>query len=35
MGWMGAQLQSGQVSTYAWVLVLGVIALLGAFVRVH
>jgi NADH-quinone oxidoreductase subunit L len=35
MGWMGSQLQSGQVGTYAWVLVLGVIALLGAFVRVH
>ena len=35
MGWMGAQLQSGQISTYAWVLVLGVIALLGAFARVH
>ena len=35
MGWMGSQLQSGQVGTYAWVLVLGVIALLGAFVRTH
>ncbi len=35
VGWMGAQLQSGQVGTYAWVLVLGVIALLGAFVRVR
>jgi NADH-quinone oxidoreductase subunit L len=35
MGWMGSQLQSGQLGTYAWVLVLGVIALLGAFVRVH
>jgi NADH-quinone oxidoreductase subunit L len=35
IGWMGAQLQSGQVGTYAWVLVLGVIALLGAFVRVR
>jgi NADH-quinone oxidoreductase subunit L len=35
MGWMGAQLQSGQIGTYAWVLVLGVIALLGAFARVH
>ena len=34
-GWMGSQLQSGQLGTYAWVLVLGVIALLGAFVRVH
>jgi len=35
MGWMGSQLQSGQIGTYAWVLVLGVIALLGAFARVH
>jgi NADH-quinone oxidoreductase subunit L len=35
LGWMGSQLQSGQIGTYAWVLVLGVIALLGAFVRVH
>jgi NADH-quinone oxidoreductase subunit L len=35
IGWMGSQLQSGQVGTYAWVLVLGVIALLGAFARVH
>jgi NADH-quinone oxidoreductase subunit L len=31
IGWMGAQLQSGQVGTYAWVLLIGVIALLGAF----
>ena len=35
MGWIGSQVQSGQLGTYAWVLVLGVIALLGAFVRVH
>jgi NADH-quinone oxidoreductase subunit L len=35
VGWMGSQVQSGQLGTYAWVLVLGVIALLGAFVRVH
>ncbi len=35
MGWLGSQLQSGQVGTYAWVLVLGVLALLGAFARVH
>ena len=35
LGWIGSQLQSGQIGTYAWVLVLGVIALLGAFVRVH
>ena len=33
MGWMGSQLQSGQVGTYAWVLLIGVIALLGAFTR--
>src|SRR5687767_4656776 len=30
-GWMGARLQSGQVGTYAWVLVIGVLAVLGAF----
>ena len=30
-GWMGSQLQSGQVGTYAWVLVIGVLAVLGAF----
>jgi len=30
-GWMGSQLQSGQVGTYAWVLVVGVLAVLGAF----
>jgi NADH-quinone oxidoreductase subunit L len=34
-GWIGSQLQSGQIGTYAWVLVLGVIALLGAFARIH
>ena len=33
-GWVGSQLQSGQVGTYAWVLVIGAVALLGAFVRV-
>ena len=27
----GAAIQSGQVGTYAWVLVLGVLAVLGAF----
>ncbi len=32
-GWVGSQLQSGQVGTYAWVLVIGAVALLGAFVR--
>ena len=35
LGWMGSQLQSGQVGTYAWVLLIGVIALLGAFTKYH
>jgi NADH-quinone oxidoreductase subunit L len=35
MGWMGSQLQSGQVGTYAWVLLIGVLALLGAFTRLR
>jgi NADH-quinone oxidoreductase subunit L len=30
-GWVGSQLQSGQVGTYAWVLVVGVLFVLGAF----
>ncbi|MBK8249262.1 MAG: NADH-quinone oxidoreductase subunit L [Gemmatimonadetes bacterium] len=30
-GWMGARLQSGQVGTYAWVLILGVLGVLSAF----
>jgi NADH-quinone oxidoreductase subunit L len=30
-GWMGSQLQTGQVGTYAWVLLIGVITILGAF----
>ncbi len=30
-GWLGSQLQTGQVGTYAWVLLIGVITLLGAF----
>src|SRR5688500_8427484 len=30
VGWMGSALQSGQVGTYAWVLVLGVLAVVGA-----
>jgi NADH-quinone oxidoreductase subunit L len=30
-GWLGARLQTGRVGTYAWVLVIGVIAVLGAF----
>ncbi len=29
-GWMGSRLQSGAVGTYAWVLVVGVLAVLGA-----
>jgi NADH-quinone oxidoreductase subunit L len=32
LGWLGARVQSGQVGTYAWVLVGGVLAVLGAFV---
>jgi NADH-quinone oxidoreductase subunit L len=31
VGWAGSQLQSGQLGTYAWVLVIGVLAVLGAF----
>jgi len=34
-GWIGSQIQSGQLGTYAWVMVLGVIALLSAFINVH
>ena len=30
-GWMGSRLQTGNVGTYAWVLVVGVLAMLGAF----
>jgi NADH-quinone oxidoreductase subunit L len=30
VGWIGSTLQSGQTGTYAWVLVLGVLAVLGA-----
>jgi len=30
-GWIGSQLQTGRVGTYAWVLVFGVLAVLGAF----
>jgi hypothetical protein len=30
VGWVGSALQSGQVGTYAWVLVLGVLAVVGA-----
>jgi len=31
IGWLGARMQSGQVGTYAWVLIVGVVAVLGAF----
>jgi NADH-quinone oxidoreductase subunit L len=31
VGWIGSQLQSGQLGTYAWALVIGVLAVLGAF----
>ncbi|MEP7346019.1 MAG: NADH-quinone oxidoreductase subunit L [Gemmatimonadaceae bacterium] len=31
VGWLGARLQNGRVGTYAWVLVIGVIAVLSAF----
>jgi NADH-quinone oxidoreductase subunit L len=31
LGWLGSRLQSGQVGTYAWVLILGVLGVLGAF----
>jgi NADH-quinone oxidoreductase subunit L len=30
-GWVGSRLQTGNVGVYAWVLVVGVVALLGAF----
>ena len=30
LGWVGSRLQSGAVGTYAWMLVVGVIAVLGA-----
>jgi len=30
-GWIGSQLQTGQVGTYAWVLLIGVLSILGAF----
>ncbi|HVD60982.1 MAG TPA: hypothetical protein VNC11_08935, partial [Gemmatimonadaceae bacterium] len=29
-GWVGSRLQSGALGTYAWVLVAGVLAVLGA-----
>jgi NADH-quinone oxidoreductase subunit L len=31
VGWVGSRLQSGQVGTYAWVLIVGVLFVLGAF----
>jgi NADH-quinone oxidoreductase subunit L len=30
VGWIGSQFQSGQLGTYAWVLAIGVLAVLGA-----
>jgi len=30
-GWMGSQLQTGHLGTYAWVLLIGVLTILGAF----
>ena len=35
VGWVGSALQSGQVGTYAWVLVLGVLAVVGAVTFGH
>jgi NADH-quinone oxidoreductase subunit L len=31
VGWIGSRIQSGQLGTYAWVLAIGVLAVLGAF----
>ena len=31
VGWIGSRMQSGQVGTYAWVLIVGVLCVLGAF----
>jgi NADH-quinone oxidoreductase subunit L len=31
IGWIGSQVQSGQTGTYAWGIVIGVLAVLGAF----
>jgi NADH-quinone oxidoreductase subunit L len=31
VGWVGSQLQTGRVGTYAWVIVLGAVMVLGAF----
>jgi hypothetical protein len=31
VGYLGSQMQSGRVGTYAWVLVVGVLFVLGAF----
>jgi len=30
-GWIGSRVQSGQLGTYAWMLAIGVLAVLGAF----
>jgi NADH-quinone oxidoreductase subunit L len=32
-GWIGSQLQTGRVGTYAWLLVIGAVLLLRAFAR--
>jgi NADH-quinone oxidoreductase subunit L len=34
LGWVGGQVQSGRVGTYAWLLVIGAILVLRAFARV-
>ncbi len=31
VGWMGSQLQTGRIGTYAWVIVFGAVMVLGAF----
>ena len=31
IGWLGSQFQTGRVGTYAWVIVLGAVMVLGAF----
>jgi NADH-quinone oxidoreductase subunit L len=33
LGWVGSQLQSGQVGTYAWVLVIGALLIVRAFAK--
>jgi hypothetical protein len=31
VGWLGSQMQTGRVGTYAWVIVLGAVMVMGAF----